>query len=210
MLDRLAIAAALAAASAHMPALAVPFGWRNTAPGWVSTAFGGDTNCTVSLRQARDGGWQARVGDDATVHNVALEPNVDRDRQMFRIDGVTMLVSVDRVAGETWIDSEHGHAHLVDVSRFPPSEAAADAGSLHSPLPGTVVRVDVAVGDTVQAGAALVVLEAMKMEHTIRAPHDGVVSELDVAVGTQVETGAVLVVVDEVDKADEVDQAGNR
>ena len=47
------------------------------------------------------------------------------------------------------------------------------------------------------------------MEHTIRAPHDGVVSELDVAVGTQVETGAVLVVVDELDPADEVDQAGN-
>ncbi|HEY1737902.1 MAG TPA: biotin/lipoyl-containing protein, partial [Acidimicrobiia bacterium] len=203
LLDRLAIAAALAratsaqAASAR-PALAVPYGWRNTAPGWVAATFTGDAHCTISLRQTRDGMWQARVGDDATVHEVALETSADRAREMLRIDGASMLVSVDRTAGDTWVDSEHGNAHFVDGSRFPPPESSADAGSLHSPLPGTVVRVDVAVGDTVEAGAALVVLEAMKMEHTIRAPHHGVVSELDVAVGTQVETGAVLVVVDEV------------
>ncbi|HEY3830820.1 MAG TPA: biotin carboxylase N-terminal domain-containing protein [Acidimicrobiia bacterium] len=189
LVDRLAIAAALARATSARTALAVPYGWRNTAPGWVTTTFTGDADRSVSVRQARDGTWHARVGDDGSLHDVALEP------ERLQIDGVTMHVSVDRLVGETWVDSEHGNAHLVDVSRFPPPESSSDAGSLHSPLPGTVVRVDVAVGDTVHAGAPLVVLEAMKMEHTIRAPHDGVVSELDVAVGTQVETGAVLVVV---------------
>ena len=58
------------------------------------------------------------------------------------------------------------------------------------------MHVSVALGDTVRAGEALVALEAMKMEHTVRAPHDGVVTEVLVAPGDQVETGAVLVVVD--------------
>ncbi len=82
------------------------------------------------------------------------------------------------------------------MPRFPPHERNVAAGSLRSPLPGTVVRVDVAAGDAVHEGDVLVVLEAMKMEHAIRAPHDGVVSELDVGVGSQVVTGAVLVVVE--------------
>src|SRR6185312_12206729 len=94
-----------------------------------------------------------------------------------------------------WVDSDLGSSHLVEASRFPSPESSAHAGSLLSPLPGTVVRVDVGVGDTVHVGDVLVVLEAMKMEHTIRAPHDGVVEELDVSVGSQVETGAVLVIV---------------
>jgi biotin carboxyl carrier protein len=64
-------------------------------------------------------------------------------------------------------------------------------------MPGTVVRVLAATGDTVTAGAALVVLEAMKMEHTVAAPVDGVVGELHVAPGDQVETRQVLAVVEE-------------
>ena len=62
--------------------------------------------------------------------------------------------------------------HVVD--RFPLIDEDAAVGSLLAPLPGTVVRVEVVVGETVAAGDVLVVLEAMKMEHTMRAPHDGV------------------------------------
>ena len=70
-------------------------------------------------------------------------------------------------------------------------------------MPGTVVRVEATVGDRVEAGAAIVVIEAMKMEHQIRAPHAGTLAELRVEVGTQVDTGEVLAVVDE----DEVTEA---
>jgi biotin carboxyl carrier protein len=59
-------------------------------------------------------------------------------------------------------------------------------------VPGTVTHVAVAVGDTVEAGAALVVLEAMKMEHTIRADEDGVVAEIHVVVGQSVEAHTVV------------------
>jgi biotin carboxyl carrier protein len=68
-------------------------------------------------------------------------------------------------------------------------------------MPGTVLRVLAGTGDAVTAGAALVVLEAMKMEHTVAAPVDGVVAQLHVAPGDQVETRQVLAVVAEPDEA---------
>jgi biotin carboxyl carrier protein len=61
-------------------------------------------------------------------------------------------------------------------------------------MPGAVIAIEVGAGARVTAGTVLVTLEAMKMEHVIRAPHDGVVAEVRVASGDQVETGTVLVV----------------
>ena len=69
------------------------------------------------------------------------------------------------------------------------------AGSLLAPMPGTVARIGVAVGERVTAGQPLLWLEAMKMEHQIAAPAAGLVAELLVAAGQQVEVGSVLAVV---------------
>jgi len=60
-------------------------------------------------------------------------------------------------------------------------------------MPGRVVSVDVAEGDTVKAGQKLVVIEAMKMEQGLTAPFDGVVAELKATPGAQVSEGALLV-----------------
>jgi propionyl-CoA carboxylase alpha chain len=62
-------------------------------------------------------------------------------------------------------------------------------------MPGTVVRVAVAEGDTVHGGQVVCVLEAMKMEHPVTAPAGGVVRQLPVSTGAQVEAGALLAVV---------------
>lgn len=62
-------------------------------------------------------------------------------------------------------------------------------------MPGTVVRVEVTEGQSVSAGDAVVVLEAMKMQHTIRTPSDGIVVKIPVAVAAQVDSGQVLAVV---------------
>ena len=72
------------------------------------------------------------------------------------------------------------------------SHEAVSAGPA-TPVPGTVTHVAVAVGDQVVAGQALVVLEAMKMEHTIRADTDGIVEALHVAEGDPVEAHTVVV-----------------
>jgi acetyl-CoA/propionyl-CoA carboxylase biotin carboxyl carrier protein len=72
---------------------------------------------------------------------------------------------------------------------------AAGSGPVTSPMPGTVLVVKVALGDAVSAGTPLLVVEAMKMEHTITAPVDGVVSELHVEAGQQVALDEALALV---------------
>ncbi|WP_328612402.1 acetyl-CoA carboxylase biotin carboxylase subunit [Amycolatopsis sp. NBC_00355] len=72
---------------------------------------------------------------------------------------------------------------------------AAGAGPVTSPMPGTVLVVKVAAGDVVRAGTPLLVVEAMKMEHTVTAPIDGVVSELPVRAGQQVALDETLALV---------------
>jgi 3-methylcrotonyl-CoA carboxylase alpha subunit len=71
--------------------------------------------------------------------------------------------------------------------------AAADEGSLLTPLPGTVVALHVSVGQQVTRGAALVTVEAMKMEHTLTAPHAGVIARIPFGVAERVTAGAVLI-----------------
>ena len=75
----------------------------------------------------------------------------------------------------------------------------ADAGgaSLTAPMPGSVVKVLVNEGDEVEEGQLILVLEAMKTEHSVAAPHDGVVSSLPHGEGDSVSGGAVLVELEE-------------
>jgi 3-methylcrotonyl-CoA carboxylase alpha subunit len=70
--------------------------------------------------------------------------------------------------------------------------AAAD-GAILSPMPGRIIAVEVAAGDTVTKGQKLVTLEAMKMEHSLTAPFDGTIAELDAETGAQVSEGKMLV-----------------
>lgn len=68
-------------------------------------------------------------------------------------------------------------------------------GGLTAPMPGKIISIDVQIGDTVTSGDRLMVMEAMKMEHTIHAPISGTVSELFFAVGDQVNDGAELIAI---------------
>ncbi|MBA3905758.1 MAG: biotin/lipoyl-binding protein, partial [Pseudonocardiales bacterium] len=82
------------------------------------------------------------------------------------------------------------------VPRFPDPDAVGHAGSLLAPMPGSVVRVAAEAGAVVVAGQALVVLEAMKMEHTVAAPVAGVLTAVHVKPDDQVERGQPLAVVE--------------
>ena len=99
------------------------------------------------------------------------------------------------------VDSPLGPVSLVEPPRYTDPSAEVAAGSLLAPMPGSVIRVAVSVGDTVTAGQPLLWMEAMKMEHTIAAAVDGVVTDLPVEVGTQVESGTILAVVSDTDTA---------
>jgi len=99
-------------------------------------------------------------------------------------DGGVETVSVDLMG---WLTSYD----VVPLGAGPGH--GGSSGGPTTPVPGTVTHVAVAVGDVVEAGAALVVLEAMKMEHTIRADEDGMVLELHVRVGQSVDAHAVVV-----------------
>ena len=95
------------------------------------------------------------------------------------------------------VDSPHGHVRLTRVPRFVDPADAVASGSLLAPMPGTVVRVAVEAGQSVGAGDPVLVLEAMKMQHTVSAPYAGVVAEINVKTGAQVASGEVLAVVEE-------------
>jgi propionyl-CoA carboxylase alpha chain len=83
------------------------------------------------------------------------------------------------------------------VPRFVDPTDQVASGSLLAPMPGTVVSVAVGPGQRVAAGQPVLVLEAMKMQHTVSAPHAGTVAEIDVKPGAQVAAGEVLAVVEQ-------------
>jgi 3-methylcrotonyl-CoA carboxylase alpha subunit len=70
--------------------------------------------------------------------------------------------------------------------------ADASDGAILSPMPGRIISVAVAAGDTVTKGQKLLTLEAMKMEHSLVAPFDGTIAEFNASEGTQVSEGALL------------------
>ena len=123
----------------------------------------------------------------------SLTASLDGDRLVVTLDGLRTDYLVAASDGQIWL-AHAGHTAVVDEVREAPvrpdDEHSGDA-ELVSPMPGSVVAVGVEDGATVDAGAVVVVVEAMKMEHSLTAPVDGVV-ELLVAVGDQVKVGQPL------------------
>ncbi|OBG23071.1 biotin carboxylase N-terminal domain-containing protein [Mycobacterium sp. 852002-51057_SCH5723018] len=186
-----AIAAALADAAhnrAHAAVFgSIPSGWRNLPSGHQVKSYrdGAGTEHRIEYRFSRTG---LELPDDASVRLVSSAP----DRVVLADAGVDHSFSVHRYASDVYVDSARGPVHLVALPRFPEPESTLEKGSLVAPMPGNVIRLGAAAGDTVTAGQPLIWLEAMKMEHTIAAPVDGVLAELNVKTGQQVEVGAVL------------------
>jgi propionyl-CoA carboxylase alpha chain len=93
------------------------------------------------------------------------------------------------------VDGPDGSSTLEEVPRFAVPGSQLAAGALVAPLPGTVVKVTVAPGDPVLVGDTLIAIEAMKMEHEVKATASGTVTEVHVVAGEQVESGRLLVVI---------------
>ena len=196
-----ALVAALAGQAARRAAAPVlatlPSGWRNVrSAGQHASYQAAARHLDVTYRLGAAASVDATVDGDplgGRITACAITPDgVDLD-----IDGVRRRYGVHQVGAEVYVDGGGGSTAFTEVPRFPPPGTAGHAGSLIAPTPGTVVRVLAAEGDQVTAGQPLVVLEAMKMEHTVTAPVDGTVTALPVAAGDQVATGQVIAMVDE-------------
>jgi len=113
------------------------------------------------------------------------------------LGGVRRRATVVRLGDDLVIMAE-GRQHRLTLENpmAYAGESEAASGSLTAPMPGKVIQVLVAEGDTVSKGQALMVLEAMKMEHTIAASGDGVVKSVNCVTGDQVAEGAELLVLD--------------
>ena len=102
-------------------------------------------------------------------------------------------VNVNGTAYEVTVEEVTGAAAAAPVAAPAPAAAPAGAGTeVTAPMPGNVLAVNVTVGQHVEAGAAVVVLEAMKMENEIPAPISGTVTSVAVTKGASVAGGAVL------------------
>ncbi|OBK74844.1 biotin carboxylase N-terminal domain-containing protein [Mycobacterium sp. 1274761.0] len=197
-----ALAAALADAAENRRtakvSAAAPSGWRNVASTFQTKSFGtigGETH-EVRYRFTRNG---IEVPGLDGVRLVSSSPG----HVVITVDGVDRPFAVSRYGPDSqdvFVDSPLGPVQLTALPRFPDPAAALAHGSLLAPMPGSVLRVGGAVGDTVTAGQPLIWMEAMKMEHTVAAPGDGVLVELNVEPGQQVDVGMQLArVLDRVD-----------
>jgi propionyl-CoA carboxylase alpha chain len=168
--------------------LSLPSGWRNSPSQLQQRSYSGhfgvhDIGYSVTAPFQLEGIGTVEVID------------VDGAHALLKIGDHEHSFDVARYDGLRYVDSSLGPVRLTVVPRFPSRHAEEEAGSMHAPMPGKVLRVAVAEGDEVADGTILVVMEAMKMEHTLRAPHAGVVSQVHCAAGDQVEADTVLVVV---------------
>jgi 3-methylcrotonyl-CoA carboxylase alpha subunit len=175
-------------------------GWRlNTAPAPQNFVFR-HPDGEISIEVTTSGtGWSLRIGCRCFEATAELGPH---DRLAITLDGIRsapiLLAHASSIAvfigGESW--------HLEEIDPFAPPEGAdAGAGRLTAPMPGRVIELLVAPGAAVRKGEPMMVIEAMKMEHTIAAPRDGIVAAVNFAAGDPVEEGAELIALAEPDVA---------
>jgi acyl-CoA carboxylase subunit alpha len=199
--SRHAVAAALAAQSTRRRDArvqpSVPSGFRNNGTAVQEVHFdSGDRRVSIGYAFERRGRRLSALRVDGAASGLVVT-RITADRVDLSDErGVVRSYRVDRVGLIDYVDGPDGSSVLVEHERLPAGTEQAVAGSALAPMPGGVVRVAVAPGDTVEAGQVLVVLEAMKMEHAVHAAAAGTVVSVEVSEGDQVETGRVLAIVD--------------
>ncbi|MFZ0049715.1 MAG: biotin carboxylase N-terminal domain-containing protein [Streptosporangiaceae bacterium] len=201
-----ALAAALARQAANRAAAPVlatlPSGWRNVSSVRHTAEYHtGTADLTVAYRV--DGPQvRATVNGEAPGEHVVMLACTP-DAVDLEIDGIRRRYRVDRVPGDrVYVDGPGTSVALTELTRLADPAAAVQAGSLLAPMPAMVITVAATDGGAVTAGQPLIVLEAMKMQHTVLAPADGVIAAVRVKEGDQVTTGQVLAVMAEMEQPD--------
>jgi 3-methylcrotonyl-CoA carboxylase alpha subunit len=167
-------------------------GWRLNDDGHeVIHLRHGDTDVDIIVRYQRGGGLKLEAGYSAMQASFRLEAPGELSAT---VDGDRTGVSFHQ-KGQSLTLVHAGAAVTFEVVDPMEADMADDAagGAIAAPLPGKIIKLSTEAGAKVKKGDALMILEAMKMEHTIAAPVAGTVAEVNFGEGDQVEEGAVLI-----------------
>ncbi|MEE4202531.1 MAG: acetyl-CoA carboxylase biotin carboxylase subunit [Halieaceae bacterium] len=156
----------------------------------------GEDEQVVRLKPIAGGGYE--VACQGNWHSVSLV-EVDDATVTLEVDGLSerfVFTEVDQTT--LWLASNNRTLALTDEMLLPPESAeAAAGGTVMAPMHGLLLSVDVSVGDRVEQGQRLAVLEAMKMQHEIKASVAGVVGEIAAAPGQQLGAGDLMLQIEE-------------
>jgi len=173
----------------------IPSGWRNNyhTPQWVEYSDG-ERDLRVEYRHHGDNRFTVWAGEsEREIRVISWAP----PRLTWEENG-------HRQSARVIFDGDGAYVHGSDFSvgllrkpRFPDKSLAVPPGGCIAPMPGKIIELRVAEGDAVEAGQVLLIMEAMKMEHSVTAPQSGTVAQVTVALGDQVDADALLIVVGE-------------
>jgi acetyl-CoA carboxylase biotin carboxylase subunit len=156
----------------------------------------------ISYRATADGSFVVRCRDwQADARLVSSEPGSEGGPEskynhgsiLLAIDGIQKLFRIAEAGDQFFVQRGRWSSVVTRLPRYPRAQSASQHESAYAPMPGQVLKVLVSVGQQVSAGDALVILEAMKMEQTLRASTDGVVEAVLVKPGDVVAPGDTLV-----------------
>ena len=169
----------------------IPSGWSNARLPKQRIAFEMDAQLIeIYYMCNRDGSFTVDNQHEVVLHDWS-ESAVD-----IEIDGIRTLSSVSMDGDQLLVQYLGGNKLLIIQPRFKSSYDQEQQGSLVSPMPGKVVELKVKQGDRVKAGDNLLMIEAMKMNHIVKANEDGIIAELFVQVNDQLDYGAVLMIIE--------------
>ena len=171
----------------------VPSGWRNNfhTPQWAEYEVGERVR-RVDYRHLGDNLFTVSTGEEEREVRVI---SWDAPLITLELEGHRTTARVTVSGDQTYVHANELDAALISRPRFPDKSLAVPAGGCVAPMPGRIVEIRVSEGDTVEAGQVLLIMEAMKMEHSVTAPQDGTVEQVSVDAGDQVDADALLVVV---------------
>jgi propionyl-CoA carboxylase alpha chain len=148
----------------------------------------------ISYRSTTDNSFAVRCGDwQADARLVSSEHGNGPGSIRLAIDGVQSAFRIAEAGDQLFVQCGSLSRMVSRMARYPRAQSASEHESAYAPMPGQVLRVLVSVGQQVSAGDPLMILEAMKMEQTLRASTDGVVEAVLVKPGDVVAPGDTLV-----------------
>ena len=169
----------------------IPSGWRNSKLPQQKLSFRClEEEATINYIRRRDGSFSLNNGSVANIFKWE-ESGID-----IEIDGRRFYAKVTQDSKTIVVHMPWGNAVLEILPRFTLPGSEVEAGGLIAPMPGKVIDLKVKVGTKVKKGDTLVILEAMKMEHQVKASEDGKVTKLLIKKDEQLENGTLLMIVE--------------